>query len=98
MKFGIAIAAKRPMMATTIMISTNVNPDLRFVFVCIALTFFSTCGVNETTGGLLFITKVVHILPVANRTSELSNAYAKLNLTGKPSEITALEQELNRKE
>src|SRR5438105_4062766 len=29
MKLGIAIAAKRPMMATTIMISTNVKPDWR---------------------------------------------------------------------
>src|ERR1700744_3788551 len=29
MKFGIAIAAKRPMIATTIMISTSVKPALR---------------------------------------------------------------------
>jgi len=31
-KLGIAIAANRPMMATTIMISTSVKPDLRMVF------------------------------------------------------------------
>jgi hypothetical protein len=32
MNEGIAIAASRPMIATTIMISTNVNPDLpRFI-------------------------------------------------------------------
>jgi hypothetical protein len=28
-KLGIAIAARRPMIATTIMISTSVKPDLR---------------------------------------------------------------------
>src|ERR1700683_5438886 len=33
MKLGIAIAANRPMMATTIMISTNVKPALREVLV-----------------------------------------------------------------
>src|SRR5260221_8529216 len=33
MKLGIAIAASRPMMATTIMISTNVKPALRVVLV-----------------------------------------------------------------
>ena len=41
-KFGMAIAAKRPMMATTIIISTSVNPDcfleydfILFLYVCI---------------------------------------------------------------
>src|SRR5580704_10753765 len=53
-KFGIAIAAKRPMMATTIMISTSVKPALRSFFVAfIFLSFFLfTCGVNGVTGGL----------------------------------------------
>src|SRR5579859_2390263 len=37
-KLGIAIAAKRPMMATTIMISTRVKPDLREVLRFIRLT------------------------------------------------------------
>ena len=32
MKFGIAIAASNPMMATTIMISTSVNPDFLVLF------------------------------------------------------------------
>src|SRR5258708_33873677 len=35
MKFGIAMAASRPMIATTIMISTSVKPALRDVFIFI---------------------------------------------------------------
>ena len=38
-KLGIAIAASNPIMATTIMISTSVNPALRLFFVCIMFTF-----------------------------------------------------------
>jgi uncharacterized membrane protein len=53
MKLGIAIAAKRPIMATTIMISTNVKAALRDVlFVFIFCFSFFNYGVNETTGGL----------------------------------------------
>src|SRR5260370_2680196 len=36
-KLGIAIAARRPMMATTIMISTSVKPDLRVVLIFILM-------------------------------------------------------------
>src|ERR1035438_1902886 len=42
-KLGIAIAASKPMMATTIMISTRVKPDLRevlffiFTFLCLSV-------------------------------------------------------------
>ena len=44
-KLGIAMAANRPMMATTIMISTRVNPALRDVlFVFIFLIF--VCAVE----------------------------------------------------
>src|SRR5580765_1819986 len=42
-KLGIAMAAKRPMMATTIMISTRVKPDLRLVLICILLIAFCCC-------------------------------------------------------
>src|SRR6185369_9015060 len=42
-KLGIAMAAKRPMMATTIMISTRVKPDLRLVLICILLITFCFC-------------------------------------------------------
>ena len=52
-KLGIAMAAKRPIMATTIMISTRVKPALRdaLIFILLFVTF-CFCGVNETTGGL----------------------------------------------
>src|SRR5436309_80435 len=53
-KLGIAIAANRPMMATTIMISTSVKPALRdvlfFILFNFCLPFFG--GVNAATGGL----------------------------------------------
>src|SRR5258706_10662624 len=49
-KLGIAIAASRPMMATTIMISTRVKPDLFEVLTFImCLAFFG--GVNKASGG-----------------------------------------------
>ena len=38
-KLGIAMAARRPMMATTIMISTRVKPDLREVLFALAFAF-----------------------------------------------------------
>src|SRR2546427_2165415 len=44
-KFGIAMAASRAIMATTIMISTSVKPALRDEFVFIFLSHF---GVNES--------------------------------------------------
>src|SRR5580698_8175506 len=50
-KFGIAIAANRPIMATTIMISTRVKPALRmFLFVFILLLFVIR-GVNVQQAG-----------------------------------------------
>ena len=42
-KLGIAIAARRPIMATTIMISTSVKPALREVLIFILL-FFLLCA------------------------------------------------------
>src|SRR5271169_2370664 len=52
-KFGIAMAARRPMMATTIMISTNVKPALRVFLVCfIILTFSMITWWNVAAGGL----------------------------------------------
>src|SRR2546430_542957 len=41
-KLGIAIAARRPMMATTIMISTSVKPAVRVLRVFICLLFLFT--------------------------------------------------------
>jgi hypothetical protein len=68
-KFGIAMAANRPMMATTIMISTSVKPALREVLIFIVtfyLSFF-VVGVNVVTGGFMIISVAVHELPVINR-------------------------------
>src|SRR5579862_4050471 len=52
-KFGIAIAARRPIIATTIMISTSVKPALRLFLVCF-IFFFFPCNVAwaRATGGL----------------------------------------------
>src|ERR1051325_5689055 len=49
-KLGMAMAASIPMMATTIMISTSVNPDLRDIVVFITDLSFK-CGVNEQQAG-----------------------------------------------
>src|SRR5687767_5626790 len=49
MKLGMAIAASRPMIATTIMISTNVNALRREVLSCICY-YLSDCGVNRMHG------------------------------------------------
>src|SRR2546429_5615154 len=46
-KLGIAIAANNPMMATTIMISTSVKPDLLFLLICI--TDLSVCSSYSNT-------------------------------------------------
>src|ERR1044071_5434024 len=53
-KFGIAIAARRPMMATTIIISTNVKPPLREVLIFILL-FLSCNGREHGRGGLILV-------------------------------------------
>src|SRR6266404_4163498 len=52
-KLGMAMAASNPMMATTIMISTNVKPALRDVLTFILFLPFLSRGVNEATGGLV---------------------------------------------
>src|SRR5580658_9414097 len=65
-KFGIAIAANRPMMATTIMISTSVKPFAREVLIFfIVLPFYSpnVRGVNKATGRLIMITILFTELP-----------------------------------
>src|SRR5205085_8721951 len=72
MKLGIAMAANRPIMATTIMISTRVKPRLRGVLTFIFWTFRFGYGVNTATSGLYMITDSVHELLVANRVGESS--------------------------
>src|SRR6478735_4105193 len=74
-KFGIAIAASKPMIATTIMISTKVNPDLRNVLTFIGLAFL-TGGVNASEGRFILVLHNVHSLPFTDRSSLYSNAGA----------------------
>src|SRR5687768_2177608 len=52
-KLGIAIAARRPMMATTIMISTSVKPLLREVLIFIVVLYFLRSAVNMVVVGLI---------------------------------------------
>src|SRR6266496_3089845 len=68
-KLGIAIAANRPMMATTIMISTRVKPDLFevLIFMLTCLPFFSRC--EQAAGGLYYNCNFVHKLPAATAPS-----------------------------
>src|SRR6266404_3493416 len=69
-KLGIAIAANKPMMATTIMISTRVKPLLR-----VALLFILSLSFLRREHGnrrVIIITIDVHELPVANRGSNLT--------------------------
>ena len=47
------MAASKPMMATTIMISTSVKPDLRLFFFCIYFLSVYYRGVNSAKGGLI---------------------------------------------
>src|SRR6266849_624592 len=81
MKLGIAIAARRPMMATTIIISTNVKPDLREVLMfilCLSLYLRR----ERSDRRVSIITTSVHSLPVANRTSIGSSLDAMLASVG----------------
>src|SRR6266404_560105 len=75
MKLGIAIAANRPMMATTIMISTNVKPPLRDVLVFIFC--LSLLRREHSNKRVIIITDSVHVLLVANRSGN-SNRHSVL--------------------
>src|SRR5437667_1722556 len=52
MKLGMAIAANRPIMATTIMISTNVKPDWRVVQIGRASCRERVEGVDDAAAGI----------------------------------------------
>src|SRR6266700_5020415 len=73
-KLGIAIAARRPMMATTIMISTSVKPALRDVLIFIYFLTFcvSVCGVNTATGGFSYYYGWCSLIACCNRTCRLA--------------------------
>jgi hypothetical protein len=56
------MAARRPIMATTIMISTSVKPDLFDVLIFIINYVLSVFyGVNEATGGLIISSVSAHV-------------------------------------
>src|SRR5262245_39446244 len=70
MKLGIAMAASRPMMATTIMISTSVNPPLRvFVAFIFPSSFWLEGMIGDRTGRLRI--HIVDVIRAARRTSGL---------------------------
>src|SRR5215467_14524327 len=71
-KLGIAIAAKRPIMATTIMISTNVKPDLREVLIFILYVFLSAAAWTKRQTG--YMIALAHLLPVATALAAWSRA------------------------
>jgi hypothetical protein len=68
-KLGIAMAASKPMMATTIIISTSVNPEFLtlLIFMTTNFTFLFSLGPNKATGGLFMIASDCSILPVTDR-------------------------------
>src|SRR5438445_11719778 len=76
MKLGIAIAANRPIMATTIMISTRVKPPLRVVFLFI-LNFSFYYGVNTATSGLVLLRIVFTYCPLLTVLENVTGAWLK---------------------
>jgi hypothetical protein len=65
-KLGIAIAAKRPMMATTIMISTSVKPALRMFFIVFMFICFLSMSRRELSDRRVYmIATLFTLLPVA---------------------------------
>src|ERR1039457_1821251 len=71
-KLGIAIAARRPMMATTIIISTNVKPDVREVLFFILAFVFLFRGVNAQQAGYYDYSDC-SLIACCNRTSLRAN-------------------------
>src|SRR6185295_9151237 len=64
-KLGMAIAARRPIMATTIMISTSVKPDLRDLLIFITIFYLSVLRREQNNRRVIISTTLVHKLPVA---------------------------------
>src|SRR5690242_14379625 len=77
-KLGIAIAASKPMMATTIMISTRVKPDL-LVLLLFILTFLYSRR-EHGHRRLLLLQRFVHVLPGANRGFKTSRSSNKIKV------------------
>src|SRR2546425_10129753 len=77
MKLGIAMAANRPIMATTIMISTNVKPPLRDVLVFIFC--LSLLRREHSNKRVIIITDSVHVFLVANRSRDFNRPSVLIN-------------------
>src|SRR6185295_11767401 len=76
-KFGIAIAANNPMMATTIMISTRVKPALLFVLICITLlSVFSATRREQRKRRVYYYYLICSRIAFCNRESGTSNRNA----------------------
>src|SRR5437868_1521278 len=75
-KLGIAMAANRPMMATTIMISTSVKPVFRRMFIFILL--IAVGGVNNASGSISLHYESVYLIAWCYRWKENSNSDAKI--------------------
>src|ERR1035437_5466169 len=80
-KLGIAIAARRPMMATTIMISTSVKPDLREVLFFILAYVFMSRGVNSQQAGY-YDYGYCSLIACCNRTSLQANQMPSISIRG----------------
>src|SRR5258706_3324821 len=63
-KFGIAIAASRPIMATTIMISTSVKADLLSILIFILALYFLFLRREPKQQARYNNCQLVHVLPV----------------------------------
>src|SRR5215471_7110514 len=65
-KFGIAMAAKRPIIATTIIISTSVKPAFLEGLIFIPLlTFQSQRRCEQSSRRVMYKYRIVHSLPAA---------------------------------
>src|SRR5437867_34733 len=72
-KLGMAMAANSPMMATTIMISTSVKPDLFDALIFILTLCFSLRRRELSNRRVIISSGLVHELPVAPAVGWLAN-------------------------
>src|SRR5581483_5632311 len=75
-KLGIAMAASRPMMATTIMISTSVNPDFLIRFNFIANCYLSLSRPEQSDWRVLVIMIAAGCSVIASREPLLGDEHS----------------------
>src|SRR5579862_1937041 len=96
-KLGMAIAASKPIMATTIMISTRVKPALRDCFILFMFQLSLISGVNTVTGGFIIMTFAFTGLPVTTAEPVLQKAtpgHREVSITDAILQIACLGQEV----